>query len=88
MSTKQQVIEKLLQAMNGRQWNMSAAFGGASGAASLIRVLPADMNKAIQAWLEQDDAEGMLAIAGTLHAVGSLTDSDYEQIMKAIDGET
>lgn len=84
---KHQIIEKLLRAASSRQWNMSAAFGGAAGVNGLMQVLPADMNKAIESWLAQNDSQGIRRITDTLHVVGSLTDAEYEQIMKAIDGE-
>jgi hypothetical protein len=85
--TKRAIIEQLLRAIQSKAWNSSAAFGGASGTANMLNVAQADMNKAMQAWLEDNNPDGIREISGTLHVIGSLSDQQYEQIMKAIDGE-
>ncbi len=84
---KQTVIKRLLDAASAKKWNMGSAFGGAAPTAGSINVLPGDMNKAIADWLERGDSRGVQKVTDTLHIVGGLNDSDYEQIMKAIDGE-
>lgn len=52
-----------------------------------LQVLQADTNKAIELWLKDGNPDGIRQLAGTLHITGALTDTEYEQIMKAIDGD-
>jgi hypothetical protein len=87
MMNKQQVAERLLQAINVRKWTAGAAFGGAQGAFGSINVLQSDVNEALRDWFEFNNKEGVQKIADTLHMIGSLNDADYEQIMLTIDGE-
>lgn len=51
------------------------------------QVLQADTNKAIELWLKENNPDGIRQLTGTLHITGALTDTEYEQIMKAIDGD-
>jgi hypothetical protein len=83
---RQGIVERLLKAVMATQWNMSSAFGGAAGVGGSFHVLQADMNRAIERWLHENDASGIRQITGTLHVTGGLTDKEYEQIMKEIDG--
>ncbi len=82
---KREVIEQLLRAITTRQWNASAAFGGASGVDGMVHVQPADMSKAIEAWLQHDESSGIRQVVDTLHITGALTDDAYDKIMEAID---
>ncbi|MEO6761077.1 MAG: hypothetical protein ABI220_01710 [Candidatus Saccharimonadales bacterium] len=81
---KREVIQKLLNVTNDSQGNLGATFGGASGALGISNPLQADLNRAIGQWLERGDSTGLHGIVNTLHAVDSLTDSEYDQILKVI----
>lgn len=84
---KREVIEQVLTAQRNGQWNMSSAFGGAAGVSGGSQMYQADTNKAIEAWLKNDDPSGMQQLVSTMHITGALTDRLYIQIMKAIEGE-
>jgi hypothetical protein len=79
-----QTIKLLLDKLNTpSQW-----FGGAIGTTGSIMILQRDVNAAITLWRETHNTAGLVQFTNTLHAYGGLTITEYEQIMKTLDGES
>lgn len=81
-----QCIELLLNRMNTRNQFVGGTLGALGGTAGNMQMLQKDANVAIELWEEKHDVSGLQQLASTLQAYGSLTDSEYEQIMETLDG--
>ena len=87
MSTHE-AIGLLLKCINTRRQYIGGLGGfGGDGTTGNIQMMQRDTNAAIALWREKHDTSGLVQVTTTLHAYGNLTDTDYEQIMVAIDGE-
>ena len=85
--TVPQVIKLLLDVINTRKQFVGGTFAAFGGTAGNMQMLQRDANAAITQWREAGDTTGLKQVTGTLQAYGNLTDTEYEQIMKALDGE-
>lgn len=81
----QQAIELLLDKMNTRNQFVGGGFAAFGGSAGNMQMLQRDANAAITLWRERRDPGGLQQLASTLHAYGSLTDTEYEQTMDTLD---
>ncbi len=83
-----EAIELLLNRMNTRNQYVGGTFGGfLEGTTGNMSMFQREANAAIAAWSERHDARSLKQLAASLHAYGNLTDAEYGQIMKALDGD-
>lgn len=82
-----QAVELLLARLNNTYPEITGFFGAAGGAVGSINILQRDANSALQQWRKTGSTNGLRQLADTLHLTSRLTDTDYQQIMKALDGE-
>lgn len=80
-------IKLLLDRMNTRKQFVGGVFGAFEGSAGNMYLQQRDLNAAIAAWQRTGDTGGLKQVTSSLQAYGNLTDTEYEQIMKALDGE-
>lgn len=85
--TIKEAIELLLHRLNRGRQGMDTSFAAFGGTTGNLQILQKDTNAAIQLWQEKRDASGLHRAAATLYTLGNLTEAEYEQIMKALDGE-
>jgi hypothetical protein len=81
-----EAIELLLNRMNTTGVGATPTFSAFSGTIGNLNVLQRDANEAIKLWHGGQDVSGLRRLAASLQAYGNLTDSEYEQIMEALDG--
>lgn len=82
-----QAIKLLLDRINTREQPVGGTFGGFSGGTmGNLPMLQRDLNAAISIWRETHDTAGLQQVTATLQAYGNLTDTEYQQIMKVLDG--
>ena len=79
------VVELLLARMNSLRASGGTAFGALDGTPGSINILARDMNKALGAWHETGDTTGLLQMAGTLAAMGTLNEKEYDYVLQALD---
>jgi hypothetical protein len=82
-----QVIQLLLNRLNTRGVAGGLTFSAFDGTTGNVNILQRDANEAIKAWHTDGDTSKLRQLAASLHAYGHLTDTEYEQIMEALDGE-
>ena len=82
-----QAIELLLARLNNTYPEITGFFGAAGGAVGSINILQRDANTALRQWHETGSRDGLRQLADTLHLTGRLTETDYRQIIEALDGE-
>jgi len=85
--TRREAVELLLNRINTRKQFVGGTFGAFDGSAGNMYMQQRDLNAAIVLWREQHDVSGLKQCAASLQAYGNLTDTEYEQIMEALDGE-
>jgi len=81
---KRSVIDFLLIRL--QRWHQVGTVAS-EGTAGRAQIMQRDLNVAIEAWLRDDDAELMRKAVATMYTFGDLTETEYQQIMKEIDGE-
>jgi hypothetical protein len=84
--TQHGAVEELLRAMSVLPGN-NGFFGATDGTIGSINVLQRDMNVALGNWQANGDVMELRQMAQLLQVYGKLTDTKYEQIMEALDGE-
>lgn len=84
----QDVIKLLLDRMNTRAQLAGGVFAAFGGTAGNMQMLQRDTNAAIKQWQEEQDKTGLRQLTATLQAYGSITDSEYEQVMEILNGES
>lgn len=77
----------MLASMNTKGVGAALGFNQMRGVGGTVMVIQRDLNAAILAFQERHEVSGLVEIAATLHAYGNLTDTEYTQIMEALDGE-
>jgi hypothetical protein len=80
-------IKLLLDRINTRKQFVGGTFGAFDGTAGTMYLQQKDFNASVIKWRETGDTDGLKQLTAGLHMYGNLTDTEYEQIMKALDGE-
>jgi len=78
-------IRLLLDRMNTRKQFVGGTFGAFEGTTGNISVQQKDINAAIMRWQDTGDTIGLKEVTAMLHISGNLTDTEYEQIMAALE---
>jgi len=82
-----QAIKLLLDSINTRNQMAGGTFAAFGGSTGNIAMLQRDANAAITLWRDTHNTAGLRQLTATLQAYGNLTTTEYEQIMKTLDGE-
>lgn len=84
--TQKEAVELLLRGVNRLRVN-NGFFGASEGTIGNINVLQRELNMALATWHHSHDASGLRHLARSLHLQGNLTDTEFEQIMEALDAD-
>lgn len=79
-------IKLLLDRINTRKQFVAGTFGAFDGTAGNMYMQQKDFNAAVTEWRRTGDTGGLKQLTAGLQAYGNLTDTEYEQIMNALDG--
>ena len=82
-----QAVKLMLDRMGRSGSTTTAFFNATDGTIGDINIMQRDLNRAFEHWGETRDTTKLAELAATLQVLGRLTDTQYEQIMEALDGE-
>lgn len=80
------VIKLLLDHTDNHKQFVAGTFGAFEGTAGNVYMQQKEFNTAVTKWREKGDKSGLIQTTVTLQAYGNLTNTEYEQIMGALDG--